>query len=235
VRTWISDPDFEEQPVSSLLSDAWIADVSRRLEREGAAAQLPAWHESDAKPTGNTTHLVIVDSTGNIVSLTQSINDFYGAGVMAPRSGIMLNNHLGDFSADSTQRNSVKPFHRPASNMAATIVRKDGKPVLVIGSPGGPHIAPTVAQVITAVLDGWLSIEDAIKAPRFFPKGNTLVLETRMPAETVQGLRERGWGIEINGSTSSYFGGVHAILIDPVTRGLTGAADPRRDGAPAGW
>jgi gamma-glutamyltranspeptidase/glutathione hydrolase len=235
VRTWISDPDFEEQPVSSLLSDAWIADVSRRLEREGAAAQLPAWHESDAKPTGNTTHLVIVDSTGNIVSLTQSINDFYGAGVMAPRSGIMLNNHLGDFSADSTQRNSVKPFHRPASNMAATIVRKDGKPVLVIGSPGGPRIAPTVAQVITAVLDGWLSIEDAIKAPRFFPKGNTLVLETRMPAETVQGLRERGWGIEINGSTSSYFGGVHAILIDPVTRGLTGAADPRRDGAPAGW
>ena len=235
VQQWISDPDFDDQPVASLLSDEWISDVSGRLEKEGPDVRLPAWHESEVKPTGNTTHLVVVDSAGNIVSLTQSINDFYGAGVMAPRSGIMLNNHLGDFSADSTQRNSVKPFHRPASNMAATIVRKDGKPVLVIGSPGGPRIAPTLAQVITAVLDGWLSMEDAIKAPRFFPKGNTLVLETRMPAETVQGLRDRGWGIEINGSTSSYFGGVHAILIDPVTRGLTGAADPRRDGAPAGW
>jgi len=235
VQKWISDPDFDEQPVSSLLSDAWITDVSRRLEQEGAAAHMPAWHEAEEKPTGNTTHLVIVDSAGNIVSLTQSINDFYGAGVMAPRSGILLNNHMGDFSGDSTRKNSVKPLHRPPSNMAATIVRRGGKRVLVIGSPGGARIAPTLAQVITAVLDGRLSLENAIKAPRFFPKGNTLVLETRMPAETVEGLRTRGWTIEMNGSASPYFGGVHAILIDQVAGSLTGAADPRRDGAPAGW
>jgi gamma-glutamyltranspeptidase/glutathione hydrolase len=119
--------------------------------------------------------------------------------------------------------------------MAATIVRKSGKPVLVIGSPGGPRIAPTMAQVITAVLDGRLPIEEAIKAPRFFPRNATLVLETRMPAETIKGLRAKGWTIEMNGSVNSFFGGVHAILIGPATRGLTGAADPRRDGAPAGW
>ncbi|MBP1658510.1 MAG: ggt [Bacteroidetes bacterium] len=235
VNTWISDPDFDEQPVSSLLSDEWVTDVSRRLEQEGAGTHLSAWHESEKKATGNTTHLVIVDSAGNIVSLTQSINDFYGAGVMAPRSGILLNNHMGDFSGDSTRKNSVKPFHRPASNMAATIVRKGGKPVLVIGSPGGPRIAPAVAHVITAVLDGQLSLENAIKAPRFFPRGNTLVLETRMPAGTVEGLRARGWKIEMNGSTNAFFGGVHAIQIDTATGGLTGAADPRRDGAPVGW
>ena len=235
VQTWISDPDFDDQPVSSLLSDEWITDVCRRLEQEGAGTHLPAWHESDAKPSGNTTHLVIVDSAGNIVSLTQSINDFYGAGVMAPRSGILLNNHMGDFSGDATRKNSVKPFHRPASNMAATIVRKEGKPVLVIGSPGGSRIAPTVAQVITAILDRRLGFEDAIKAPRFFPRGNTLILETRMPAGTVEGLRSRGWTIEMNGSASNYFGGVHAVLIDRATGALTGAADPRRDGAPVGW
>jgi len=234
VNSWISDPDFDEQPVSSLLSDEWIADVSRRLDDEGAATKLHAWRP-EAKSTGNTTHLAIVDSAGNIVSLTQSINDFYGAGVMAPRSGILLNNHMADFSGDSTRKNSVKPLHRPTSNMAATIVRKDGKPVLVIGSPGGPRIAPTVAQVMTAVLDGWLSIDEAIKAPRFFPRGNTLVVETRMPGEIIRGLRAKGWMIEMNGSVSSFFGGVHAILIDRTTRTLTGAADPRRDGAPAGW
>src|SRR4030065_439025 len=78
----------------------------------------------------------------------------FGAGVMAPNAGILLNNHMGDFSGDSTKKNSVMSLHRPVSNMAATIVRKDGKPVLVIGSPGGPRIASTVAQVIVAVLDG---------------------------------------------------------------------------------
>lgn len=235
VNRWISDPDYDEQPVSSLLSDEWIDNVSRRLKTEGAAPRLPAWQDPPAKSAGNTTHLVVVDNAGNLVSLTQSINDFYGAGVMAPRSGILLNNHMGDFSGDSTHKNSIRPFHRPASNMAATIVRKNGKPVLVIGSPGGPRIAPTVAQVITAVLDGRLSIEDAIKAPRFFPVNATLVLETRMPPGTIAGLRTRGWKIDTNGSLNSYFGGVHAILVDPVNRSLTGSADPRRDGAPAGW
>jgi gamma-glutamyltranspeptidase/glutathione hydrolase len=235
VNTWISDPDYDVQPVSSLLSEEWIDDVSRRLGDEGTAPGLHAWGGPAAKPGGNTTHLVIVDSAGNLVSLTQSINDFYGAGVMAPRSGILLNNHMGDFAGDSTRKNSVQPSHRPTSNMAATIVRKDGKPVLVIGSPGGPRIAPTVAQVLTAVLDGRLPLQDAIKAPRFFPNKARLIVETRMPGETISGLREKGWDIELNGSVNSYFGGVHAILIDPDTRVLTGAADPRRDGAAAGW
>ncbi|MCX6136776.1 MAG: gamma-glutamyltransferase [Ignavibacteriales bacterium] len=234
VAASISDPDFDEQPVSTLLSDEWISTVSRSCEDEPVPAIVPAWENYQTAKTGNTTHVVIVDSAGNLASLTQSINDFYGAGVMAPASGILLNNHMGDFSGDSSRHNSVKPFHRPTSNMAATIVRKNGKPVLVIGSPGGPRIAPTVAQVITAILDGRLSLQDAIKAPRFFPLEHTLFVESRMPAETIQGLRARGWKVNLNGSVNAYFGGVHAIAIDPATGGLTGAADPRRDGAPAG-
>jgi gamma-glutamyltranspeptidase/glutathione hydrolase len=193
------------------------------------------WDAHRAYKAGNTTHLVVVDSAGNLVSLTQSINDFYGAGVMAQNSGVMLNNHMGDFSGDSTRRNSVKPFHRPPSNMAATIVRKDGKPVLVIGSPGGPRIAPTVAQVLIAVLDGRLRLDGAIKAPRFFPLNSTLMMETRMPQSTIDGLEKLGWTIRLNESLNNYFGGVHAVQIDPVTRRLFGAADPRRDGAPVGY
>ena len=235
VTTWISDPDYGEQPVQQLLSDDWIDEASEKMSQRGVPESVRPWDAQRAFKTGNTTHLVVIDSLGNLVSLTQSINDFYGAGVMAPNAGILLNNHMGDFSGDSTAKNSVMPLHRPVSNMAATIVRKDGKPVLVIGSPGGPRIASTVAQVIVAVLDGRVSLDEAIKAPRFFPVNTTLMVETRMPRSTLDGLEKLGWKIQPNESINNYFGGVHAVQIDPGTHRFFGAADPRRDGAPVGY
>jgi len=235
VTTWISDPEYDAQPVEQLLSDSWISAASERMKSGGVPEHIQPWDASRGLKPGNTTHLVVVDSAGNLVSLTQSINDFFGAGVMAPHAGIMLNNHMGDFSGDSTRKNSVRPYHRPASNMAATIVRKNGKPVLVIGSPGGPRIAPTVAQVLIAVIDGRLSLDEAIKAPRFFPSNSTLMVENRLPQSTLDGLEKLGWTIQLNGSINNYFGGVHAVQIDPATHRLFGAADPRRDGAPAGY
>ena len=235
VTTWISDPEYDEQPVDQLLSEAWIGEAATKMKSEGVPARIQPWSPRQPLKPGNTTHLVVVDKDGNLMSLTQSINDFYGAGVMAPNSGILLNNHMGDFSSDSTKKNSVTPYHRPVSNMAATIVRKDGKPVLVIGSPGGPRIAPTVAQVLIAVLDGRLNLDDALKAPRFFPVNSTLMVETRMPQSTLDGLAAFGWTIEPNGSLNNYFGGVHAVQIEPDTRRLFGAADPQRDRAPVGY
>ncbi|MBF8294946.1 MAG: Gamma-glutamyltransferase [Bacteroidetes bacterium] len=235
VTTWISDPEYDEQPVPHLLSDSWISAAFERMDQAGVPDTIQPWDAHRAYKPGNTTHLVVIDNAGNIVSLTQSINDFYGAGVMAPNSGILLNNHMADFSGDSTRKNSVTPFHRPVSNMAATIVRKDGKPVLVIGSPGGPRIAPTVAQVLIAVLDGKASLDDAIKAPRFFPLNSTLSVETRLPQPTIDQLQKLGWTIQLNGDLNNYFGGVHAVQIDPTTHRLLGAADPRRDGAPVGY
>lgn len=235
VTTWISDPEFDTQPVQQLLSDFWISSASETMKSEGVPENILPWDASRASKPGNTTHLVVVDSAGNLVSLTQSINDFFGAGVMAPHAGIMLNNHMSDFSGDSTRKNSVRPYHRPVSNMASTIVRRNGKPILVIGSPGGPRIAPTVAQVLIAVLDGRLRLDEALKAPRFFPSRSTLVVETRVPQSTLDGLEKLGWTIQLNGSLNNFFGGVHAVQIDPVTRRLFGAADPRRDGAPAGY
>ena len=235
VTTWISDPDYDNQPVPQLLSDKWINEASGRMNERGVPERIQAWDAERAYKPGNTTHLVVIDSLGNLVSLTQSINDFYGAGVMAPNSGILLNNHMGDFSGDSTRKNSVTSLHRPVSNMAATIVRKDGKPVLVIGSPGGPRIAPTVAQVIIAVLDGRVSLDEAIKAPRFFPLNSSLVVETRMPKSTLDGLEKLGWKIQLSESVNNYFGGVHAVQIDAKNHRFFGAADPRRDGAPVGY
>jgi gamma-glutamyltranspeptidase / glutathione hydrolase len=178
---------------------------------------------------------VVVDSAGNMVSLTQSINYFFGAGFMVPELGLLLNNHMADFNSDTTSGRGIAPYHRAPSNMAATIVRKDGKPVLVIGSPGGARIAPTLAQVLIDILDFGMPLNDAMDAPRFYPAGRTLVVENRLPEATLKALAQRGWKVYLNGAANAYFGGVHAIAIDGVTGTLTGAADPRRDGAPAGY
>jgi gamma-glutamyltranspeptidase / glutathione hydrolase len=170
-----------------------------------------------------------------MVSLTQSINYFFGSGVMVPELGLLLNNHMADFAADTLTSRGIQPFHRPPSDMAATIVRKDGKPVLIIGSPGGSRIAPTLAQVLIDVLDIGMPLNEALDAPRFFPAGKRLFVETRIKKPVLDGLTVKGWKIIPVGSADAFFGGVHAIQVDSATGTLTGAADPRRDGAPAGY
>ncbi|MBI5463666.1 MAG: gamma-glutamyltransferase [Ignavibacteriales bacterium] len=233
--TWVADPDFARVPVNALLSDAWIDTARTRMRSDSAADKITALDSIRAFGPGNTTHLVVVDSAGNIASVTQSINYFFGAGVMVPELGLLLNNHMGDFAADTTSRRGIAPLHRPPSNMAATIVRKNGKPVLVIGSPGGPRIAPAIAQVLIALLDFGKPLNEALDAPRFFPAGKTLVAETRIPKTMLDALSKKGWRIYLNGAANNYFGGVNAIQIDSETHQLIGGSDPRRDGAPAGY
>jgi gamma-glutamyltranspeptidase/glutathione hydrolase len=232
--TWIADPEYNRDPVKALLSDSWINEARSHMKSDSVPAKVTAMDSIRAYGLGNTTHLVVVDSAGNMVSLTQSINYFFGAGLMVPELGLLLNNHMGDFSTEEGEVRSIAPFRRPPSNMAATIVRKDGKPVLVIGSPGGPRIAPVIAQVLIDVLDFGMPLNEALDAPRFFPVGKTLVVENRIPKATLDALAAKGWKIYPNGTANSYFGGVHAIEFNHDGT-LTGAADPRRDGAPAGY
>lgn len=233
---WITDPDFNRVPGEALLSDAWIEEARARMLTDTVPDRMPPMDSLRAFGPGNTTHLVAVDSAGNLVSLTQSLNYFFGSGVMVPELGLLLNNHMADFSTDSTGAKAMAPLHRPPSNMAATIVRKDGRPVLVIGTPGGPRIAPTLAQVLIDVLDFGLPLHEALNAPRFFPAGKkTLVVETRIPQSTLDALSAKGWKPYPLGSVNNYFGGVNAIEYDSAARVWIGAADPRRDGVPAGF
>ena len=232
---WITDPDFNRVPVDALLSDAWIEEARMRMLADTVPNLMPPMDSLRAFGPGNTTHLVVVDSAGNLVSLTQSLNYFFGSGVMVPELGLLLNNHMADFSKDSVGAKAMAPLRRPPSNMAATIVRKDGKPLLVIGTPGGPRIAPALAQVLIDVLDFGLPLHEALNAPRFFPAGKTLVVETRIPQSTLDALAAKGWKPYPLGSVNNYFGGVHAIEYDSAARVWIGAADPRRDGVPAGF
>jgi gamma-glutamyltranspeptidase / glutathione hydrolase len=233
--TWISDPDFNRVPSGALLSDDWISEARMHMQTDIVPDKLSAMDSLRAFGPGNTTHLVVVDSAGNLVSLTQSLNYFFGSGVMVPELGLLLNNHMADFSKDSVGAKAMAPLRRPPSNMAATIVRKDGKPFLVIGSPGGPRIAPTLAQVLIDILDFGLPLNEALNAPRFFPSGKTLVVETRITASTLDALAAKGWKPYPLGTVDAYFGGVHAVQFNPDARLWIGAADPRRDGVPAGY
>ncbi|MFZ5432573.1 MAG: gamma-glutamyltransferase [Calditrichota bacterium] len=232
---WIADPDYERIPMDALRSDEWMTVARSRMYSDSVPEFVTALDSIRAFTPGNTTHLVVVDSAGNLVSLTQSINYFFGSGVMVPELGLLLNNHMADFSSDSVSRTAMAPFHRPPSNMAATIVRKDGQPILVIGSPGGARIASVIAQVLVDVLDFGMPLDEALNAPRFHPARKVLVVETRIPQSTLDELTARGWRVYPYGSVNNYFGGVHAIQIDQPTGELRGAADPRRDGAPAGF
>lgn len=232
---WISDPDFNRVPMEPLLSDIWVNEARTRMQTDTVPDKITALDSLRALGPGNTTHLVIVDHAGNLVSITQSINYFFGSGIMVPELGLLLNNHMADFPTDSTGNKAMAPLRRPTSNMAATIIRKDGKPVMVIGSPGGPRIAPTLAQVIIAVLDFGLPLYEALNAPRFYPAGKTLVVETRISQESLETLKKKGWKPYPYGQANPFFGGVHAAMFDAVEQSWIGAADPRRDGVPAGY
>lgn len=233
--TWIADPDYAHVPAHALLGEDWIAEARQRALADTVPEQLPALDSIRAFAPGNTTHVVVVDSAGNLVSLTQSINYFFGAGLMAGELGLLLNNHMADFNGDTVSAAGIAPLRRPPSNMTPTIVRKDGRPLLIIGSPGGARIAPVLAQVLIAVLDFGIPLHEALNAPRFYPAGRTLVVETRIPEAVLQTVAAKGWKLYPYGSVNAYFGGVHAVQVQPTTGHLIGAADPRRDGAPAGY
>ncbi|HHE46546.1 MAG TPA: hypothetical protein ENL08_02435, partial [Bacteroidetes bacterium] len=208
-----------------------------------AGVALPVGHP-DRDDHGNTTHLVVVDRWGNVVSLTQSINYFFGAGVMAGNTGLLLNNQMADFNLPPTDDASPIPLDtlnyirgrkRPRSNMTPLIMLRDGKPVLAIGTPGGSRIVAAVAQIVVDIIDFDLDISGAIDYPRFFPVMNHLVIENRVDKKLLKRLRKDGYQLHLAGPYSTYFGGAHGIALPPLCRQICGAADKRRGGQAQGY
>lgn len=233
-NTWMGDPDFVQIPADTLLSDSYIEQVYNSLSSDSVPQAMLPLDSLRAFGPGNTTHLVVADSAGNVVTLTQSINYFFGSGVMVPEWQLLLNNHMADFSSDTTSVNGLRPNRRPVSSMAPTMVFKNGKPVLALGSPGGPRIPAALVEVLLAVLEFDVPLDEAQNLPRFFPAGQNLVVETRLPEATLEALKAKGWRIAPNEHLSNYFGGVQAIQFDE-GGALVGCSDPRRDGAADGY
>ena len=187
----------------------------------------------------NTTHYSVVDSRGNAVSNTYTLNFPYGVGLVAEGTGVLLNNELDDFTAAPGASNAFGlvgfeanlpgPGKRPLSSMSPTIVLKDGKPVLVTGTPGGSRIISAVVQMIVNVLDYRMNIAAAVAAPRVHHQWmpDVVRVERGFPEETLASLRARGHEVvEPLGQTSA-----NSMLVTP--NGLLGAPDPRTRGAEA--
>ena len=238
---YLGDPAFASVPVRWLTSDEYAAGVVSRIREDRASEDYPfTEHKEDKRDTANTTHLCVLDREGNVVSLTQSINDFFGTGIVPAGTGFLLNDHMDDFASDPRSANAPGPGHRPVSSMGPLILFREGKPFLVLGSPGGTRIFSSLTQIVLNVLEFGMSLDEAIEAPRFFSfskagKPEPIAVEARFPEGIIAALRALGQEVEVREAYDKYFGGAQGIMILREKNVIHGGADSRRDGVGAGY
>jgi gamma-glutamyltranspeptidase/glutathione hydrolase len=236
---YLGDPAFVDAPTVTLIAKDYAAKQRATIDPIRATPWAEAITAPPPREGSNTTHFSVVDSRGNAVSNTYTLNFPYGVGLVAGGTGVLLNNELDDFTAAPGASNAFGlvgfeanlpgPGKRPLSSMSPTIVLKDGKPVLVTGSPGGSRIISTVAQVIVDVIDYKMDIAAAVAAPRVHHQWlpDEVRVERGIPDDVLADLRARGHNIVGTlGQTSA-----NSILATP--NGLLGAPDPRTRGAEA--
>ncbi|QWG18550.1 gamma-glutamyltransferase [Bradyrhizobium sediminis] len=236
---YLGDPDFISAPVATLMSKEYAAKQRASIDLDRATPWTDVLSATPPREGSNTTHFSVVDSRGNAVSNTYTLNFPYGVGLVAGGTGVLLNNELDDFTAAPGASNAFGlvgfeanlpgPGKRPLSSMSPTIVLKDGRPVLVTGSPGGSRIISTVLQVIVNVLDYGMDVAQAVAVPRLHHQWlpDVVRVERGFADDTLAALRERGHQvIEPLGQTSA-----NSIAVTP--NGLLGAPDPRTRGAEA--
>jgi gamma-glutamyltranspeptidase/glutathione hydrolase len=236
---YLGDPAFVSVPVAALTSKDYAAKQRASIDLDRATPWTDLLSATSPREGSNTTHFSVVDSFGNAVSNTYTLNFNYGLGLVAEGTGVLLNNELDDFTAAPGASNAFGlvgfeanlpgPGKRPLSSMSPTIVLKDGKPVLVTGSPGGSRIISAVMQVIVNVLDYKMDVAAAVDAPRVHHQWlpDEVRVEHGFADDTLAALRAKGHRvIEPLGRTS-------ANSIAVTAQGLLGAPDPRSRGAGA--
>jgi gamma-glutamyltranspeptidase/glutathione hydrolase len=264
---FMGDPDFSKIPVAQLIDkkyaaawresiDADRASASKELKRPAIFSELEQYAASHPQPVTNhesphTTHYSVVDAEGNAVAVTTTINDWFGSRVTAEGLGFLLNDEMDDFSAKpgvpnadgliQGAANAIGPGKRPLSSMTPTIVVRDGKTFLVLGSPGSSKIITTVANVLMGVIDYGMNIQEAVNAPRFHNQWlpDTLNVEQWFSPDTVQALQKMGYNVQIglhNGKdVSPYWSDAECIAVDPKTGERLGASDGRNNGKAVGY
>ena len=235
-RREVADPRFVTVPLERLTDKAHAAEL-RKLVQEGKTHDVTSGKKGeyeDPWQEGSTTHLSVVDRWGNAIALTQTLSFLFGSGFVVPGSGILLNNDMNNFSYQRGQANTMEPGKSPRVSRSPTIILREGRPVLLVGSPGAGRIIPTVAQVIINVLDHGMELDKAVAAPRLYTRnGQPVQIEDGFPQESIAALKARGHGVVVKGKLDPYFGGVHAVAWDREGNGWKGSADPRRYGAAA--
>lgn len=236
---YLGDPAFVDAPIATLISKHYAAKQRATIDPQRATPWSDALTPKPPREGQNTTHYSVIDNAGNAVSNTTTLNFSYGVGLVADGTGVLLNNELDDFTASPGASNAYGlvgyeanlpgPGKRPLSSMTPTIVLKDGKPVLVTGSPGGSRIISTTLQVIVNVIDYKMDVMSAVAAPRLHHQWlpDEVRIENGLSDATLNALKALGHRIVTPmGQTSA-----NSILATP--DGLLGAPDPRTRGATA--
>jgi gamma-glutamyltranspeptidase/glutathione hydrolase len=236
---YLGDPAFVNVPIAALTAKDYAARQRASINLDHATPATEVASPLPPREGSNTTHFSVVDSSGNAVSNTYTLNFPYGVGLVADGTGVLLNNELDDFTAAPGASNAFGlvgyeanlpgPGKRPLSSMSPTIVLKDGKPVLVTGSPGGSRIISAVLQVIVNVLDYHMDVAAAVAAPRLHNQWlpDEVRVEHGFAADTLAALRAKGHRV------IAPLGQTSANSIAVTADGLLGAPDPRTRGAEA--
>ena len=225
-------PSAEDLDV--ILSDESVAKLRARVaDGTPIAGQVEQWADPIGKPPEqHTTSLSVADRAGNLVCITQSLGAKFGCGVVVPGTGVCLNNALYWGEHDPRATNALLPGRMLTSPMAPSVAtRGRDVPVLALGTPGSYGICQTQPQALVQYVDFGLSLQDAIDAPRArLWDASRVTAESRIAPDVLEALRARGHEIEAPQAWTMQVGGMQAVAINPATRILTGAADPRRDG-----
>ena len=244
-NSYLGDPDFVKNPISHLLDRDYAAKLRAAIEPQKAGISQNIKPGVAPHEGNNTTHYSIVDKWGNAVSVTYTLNDWFGAGVMASSTGVILNDEMDDFTSKvgvpnmygliQGEANAIAPGKSPLSSMSPTIVTKDGKTVMVVGTPGGSRIITATLLTMLNVIDYGMNIQEAVDAPRFHQQWmpETTNLEAFAVSPDTQKILE-SWGHTFAGPQDANH--LAAILVGAPALGgkpvgnnrFYGANDPRR-------
>jgi gamma-glutamyltranspeptidase/glutathione hydrolase len=256
---FMGDPDFSKIPVAQLIDKKYAgswresmnpdrASVSKELQRPKSFEGLEQYSNLNRSAVSGserpeTTHFSVVDQDGNAVAVTTTLNGSFGSHVTADGLGFLLNNEMDDFAAKQGSpnadgliqgpANAIGPGKRPLSSMSPTIVLKDGKLFLIMGSPGSSRIISTVANILMGVVDYGLDIQQAVNAPRFHNQWlpDQIFVEPGFSPDTLRILRQMGHKIV----EQSYWSDGECIAIDLKTGERLGASDGRNNGRAVGY
>jgi gamma-glutamyltranspeptidase / glutathione hydrolase len=207
-NTYLGDPAFIDNPTARLLSARHAEAIRAHIQPNRATPSTALKGQAAADEHATTTHYSVIDHAGNAVSVTYTINDSFGAKVIAGSTGFFLNDEMDDFTAKpgvpnlfglvQGKANAVAPGKRPLSSMTPTLVLRDGKPVLIVGTPGGSRITTTVLEVIVNVIDHGMTLQEAVDAPRIHHQWwpDTIAAEPfALSADTVKSLTGMGYKV----------------------------------------
>lgn len=233
-----ADPDFIAVPLEKFLSKEEAQKKAQTIPEDAVVPGRAVPASTPLNANAHTSHLSIVDAEGNMVAFTTTIEEMFGSGMMVPGRGFFLNNELTDFDLESEKNgrlraNAIQGGKRPRSSMTPTFLFKEGKPFLIIGSPGGSKIIGAVLNVVTHMIDFGMPLEQAMRAPRVINRDGDLEMETDLFKDLRLRFNLAKRGHQIVESTP--IGNVQAIAFNSKDGTLTGVSDPRGEGQAKGY